>query len=241
MLISEEEMLHNFRVEFELKIAATEQLKKEAYRIRYQVYCEDLKYEDANEFPDEMETDRHDEKSISLLLHHKPSNAFVGCVRLVPSTPEKPTLPFEEIPDINISSDIVDISKLPRKHMFEVSRLAVVSDFRKHSEGKQSPQKGFPIVPLSLYLGVLGVMCETGLEHLFTMMEPRLARHLKYVGFYFHQIGDLVNYHGRRGPFYIHRDGKDGLHPTYCLLQKLIQEELKEPLLKLPKQCNTSL
>jgi hypothetical protein len=46
---------------------------------------------------------------------------------------------------------------------------------------------------------------ETGLERVFTMMEPRLGTLLHRFGLPFRQIGGLVDYHGVRGPFQITR------------------------------------
>jgi N-acyl amino acid synthase of PEP-CTERM/exosortase system len=240
---SAEETLELFYTKFNLEIATTPQLREEAYRIRYQVYCEDLQYEPSDRFPDKMEIDVYDKQSIILLLLHKESQSYAGCVRLIIPQPQRLSLPFELACSYKISKDIIDLNQISRNSMFEVSRLAATSAFRKrkgesqttdglsiNSEIRAEERRGFPIVPLSLYLGVLGIMLESNLEHLFTMMEPRLARHLKYVGFHFHQIGDLVDYHGRRGPFYIHRDGSQGLHPAYKSLQEMIRAEMRKSL-----------
>ena len=35
------------------------------------------------------------------------------------------------------------------------------------------------------------------------MMEPRLARSMRFVGIKFDQIGPVVEYHGKRAPYYI--------------------------------------
>jgi hypothetical protein len=35
-------------------------------------------------------------------------------------------------------------------------------------------------------------------------MEPKLARHLRRYGFPSHQIGDFVEFHGKRGAFVIY-------------------------------------
>jgi len=38
------------------------------------------------------------------------------------------------------------------------------------------------------------------------MMEPRLARNMGFVGIKFRQIGPVVDYHGRRAPYYINAE-----------------------------------
>jgi N-acyl amino acid synthase of PEP-CTERM/exosortase system len=241
---SAEEILELFCTKFKLQIAVTPALKKAVYQIRYKVYCEELQYEPSDRFPDQMETDIYDQQSIFLLLQHQDSQSYAGCVRLVIPQINSISLPFERVCDHQLHTDTVDLSTLPRDSIFEVSRLAVTSEFRKRKgesntatgiaishELYKEERRGFPLVPLSLYLGVIGIMLETKLEHLFTMMEPRLARHLRLVGFHFNQIGDLVDYHGKRGPFYIHQNELcQGLHPEYKPLQQLIQTQIQASL-----------
>ena len=72
---------------FSLSIADTPELQKEVYRIRYQVYCEELEYEPKENFPDGMEIDIYDQKSIHYLLKHNATESYAGCVRVV--LPEK--------------------------------------------------------------------------------------------------------------------------------------------------------
>ena len=38
------------------------------------------------------------------------------------------------------------------------------------------------------------------------MMEPRLARSLRFVGISFEKVGPIVEYHGQRAPYYISRN-----------------------------------
>jgi N-acyl amino acid synthase of PEP-CTERM/exosortase system len=49
------------------------------------------------------------------------------------------------------------------------------------------------------------MLLNSGLDYGFAMMEPRLTRMLRRFGIYFKQIGNVVDYHGFRGPFLIER------------------------------------
>ena len=51
------------------------------------------------------------------------------------------------------------------------------------------------------------------------MVEPRLARSMKFVGLPFEQIGPVVDYHGKRAPFHIE--------------PKKVEDNLKEDFKKL--------
>ncbi len=201
---------------FDLYIADTPKLKEEVYKIRYQVYCDELNYEPQENFPDGMETDIYDSRSIHCLLKHKSSGLYAGCVRLVLADLEKPEASF---PLEKVCQHSVDFSRKSRLHYAEVSRLAVISQFRKR-KGEQNSATGlilpeqelnpsiqekrkFPVIALSLYLACISICTTLELDYLITIMEARLSRHLRIVGIPSQLIGDFVKYHGRRGPFLI--------------------------------------
>ena len=85
-----------FRQYFEIVPALSDALKDEVYRIRHQVYCEDLKFEPARS--DKRETDEYDLHSLHLLIRSVKTNEFIGCTRIVRPLPDDPyyPLPFEK-------------------------------------------------------------------------------------------------------------------------------------------------
>ena len=205
----------HFFTYFNLYVANTPELKKEVYKIRYQVYCEELNYEPPENFPDGMETDMYDDnRSIHCLLKHKSSGLYAGCVRFVLADLEQPETPF---PMEKACQHNIDFARISRLHYGEISRLAVISKFRKRKGEKNSatglilPEKEsnpavrekrkFPVIALSLYLACLSIVTTLNLDHALTIMEARLSRHLRILGIPTELIGDFVEYHGRRGPF----------------------------------------
>ena len=56
---------------------------------------------------------------------------------------------------------------------------------------------------MGLYLCAASIVIENDIKHTFVMMEPRLARSMKFIGIQFEQIGPAINYHGKRAPYYI--------------------------------------
>ena len=85
-----------FKQYFEIIPAFSNVLKDEVYRIRHQVYCEDLEFEPIR--ADQREIDEHDVNSLHLLMRSVKTDEFVGCTRIVRSRPEEPhyRLPFEK-------------------------------------------------------------------------------------------------------------------------------------------------
>lgn len=199
---------------FELVRASDPALRDVAYRIRYQVYVREMGFEKEEDCPGGRETDSFDHRSEIVLLRHRASNRFIGCVRLILADADlAQPFPFE------VASDrLVDESLRPR--IAEVSRLAVVADFRRRKTDKlpgmgsivlvDGDQRQNPIPPAcGLIFASACVGLELGLEAVYTMMELRLARLLRMLGLSFTQVSDPVDYHGFRAAFRITRGSLD--------------------------------
>ena len=215
MSISIAEHFFNY---FSLSIADTPELQKEVYKIRYQVYCEELEYEPKEKFPHGIETDIYDSRSIHCLLKHKPSDRYMGCVRMVLCNLDQLD---DKFPMENFCNHDIDLSGTDRRRYGEISRLAVIGDFRKRKGEKTSSvgflfsenqtnslppeidRRKFSLIPLSLYLSCTSLLVSLKLDHAFTIMEARLSRHLRRCGIPSCLIGDFVEFHGKRGPFLV--------------------------------------
>mgnify|MGYP003634997006 FL=1 len=72
---------------------------------------------------------------------------------------------------------------------------------------------------------------ETGVKHVYVMMEPRLARSMKFVGINFIQLGEAIDYHGLRAPYYISADMfMENLSPGFKCLYRAISKDIKDYL-----------
>lgn len=230
----------HFSQYFDIFLADTPELKKEVFKIRYRVYCQELGYEPIENFPDQMERDSYDNRSIHCILRHKPTGIYAGCVRLVLSNSltKEESFPFENV----CHKHSFDFNHTPRNNIAEISRLAVISQFRKrageentstglvvfdeqNNQTIQDQQRRSSVIALSLYLAATSIGLNLGLSHAVTLMEPRLARHLKMRGLIAHPIGKSINFHGRRGPFVMEKheilDGFSKNTEIYCLFKKI--------------------
>ncbi|MBK7082392.1 MAG: PEP-CTERM/exosortase system-associated acyltransferase [Betaproteobacteria bacterium] len=192
--------------------AATPELRDECFRIRHEVYCKELQYEPLR--PDERETDAYDAHSVHCLLRANESGRFIGCIRLILPNPADPAtlFPFEKTCATTLERDLLDPAKLPRERVAEVSRLAVVSAYRRRKSDQAtagtispddfgSPERPrFPYVTVGLYLGMIAQAQRFGIDTLFVLTEPRLARHLSLLGVHIKRIGGPVEHRGRRVP-----------------------------------------
>lgn len=242
---SEAGLSAQFRRYFEVIRADSEELREAVFRIRYEVYCTEMGYEDPARFPDGMEHDEYDRRARHVLLRHRPSGTYAGCVRLIQDTGSEPRelFPFERFGGQSLRRNIIDPARLPRNSFGEISRLAVRGQFRRRS-GEQAVPHGvasedpveysaeqrriIPHIALGLYLAAAAMGLLQGLSGVFVMMEPRLARHMRRYGIVFRQAGEIVEYHGQRGPFYISRRALfEHLRPEIRELLDAITEDLE--------------
>ena len=69
-----------------------------AYRLRYQVYCVENRFEDRERCPDGREVDDDDDRSVHTLLVHRRSGAAIGAARLILPRPQSGRpLPIERL------------------------------------------------------------------------------------------------------------------------------------------------
>jgi N-acyl amino acid synthase of PEP-CTERM/exosortase system len=203
-----------FSYYFSLVVANTPELLDQVYQIRYQVYCEELDYELKSNFPDRLEKDFYDSRSIHCLLQHHPSGRYIGCVRIVLPNWEQ----LEELfPVEKICTDTIALNPTSRLNYAEISRLAVIADFRRR-QGEQNTSSGllfselqnspliierrkFSLIPLSLYLACTTIVNILNIKSVITLMEARLSRHLRRCDIPSRQVGNFIDFHGQRAPF----------------------------------------
>lgn len=201
-----------FERHFEIVAATTPELIEECFRVRYRVYCEELRWEPLNK--EKLEYDQYDNQSLHILLRSKHFNEFVGCIRLIRAHPEHShdRLPFELSCFHTLDYRLLENLAVPRQKMAEVSRLAVDGRFRRRRGEFIRPvgiadedygsftQPRFPFVPIGLYLAMLESAQIHGIDTLFMLTEPWLIRHLRRLGVRLEPIGGSITHHGERQP-----------------------------------------
>lgn len=232
-----------FKQYFEIVPAITEELKMEAYRIRHSVYCEDLEYESIR--LNGLETDEYDANALHVLIRNISKNTFIGCARIIIPLTEDPAwlLPFERTCADTLDYSIIDSRKLPRKRIAEISRLAVISSFRRRKgeadcpinlsedDFKPEPAPRFPYIPIGLYYGAIELARLNQIELLFILTEKRLANHFNKLGFGIEFIGAPVNHRGLRFPsmFNINNTIKN-IRPLFQPLYQAVAENIQTGL-----------
>lgn len=214
--------------------------KNHSFRIRHQVYCEELKFEPISE--DGLEKDDFDNHSYHSLIQHKSSGLYAGTVRLITSSSSSEKLPIELYCREAIAKPELFPDNFERNDICEISRLAVPLEFRRRKtdnfEGaavglinketySETELRCFPFIAVGLYLSATSILLAKNINHCYVMVEPRLARSMKFVGLPFEQIGPVVDYHGKRAPFYIQpKKVEENLKADFKALLRNIDSEL---------------
>ena len=212
-------LIESFNEHLEGLSADTPELAQEAYRLRYHVYCEERGFEDPSRFPDCLEHDAFDPRSIQALVRHRKSGWPAGVVRLVLpdlNAPETP-FPIELHCGDRFDQAAMKRFRVPRSQIAEVSRFAVVREFKRRDgeaamvagvspsldylePAPEDTRRFFPHISLGLIAMLFVISANRGITHWYAVMEPSLSRLLTRFGIQFVPIGPLVDYHGRRQP-----------------------------------------
>ncbi len=201
---------------FKFKEAATQELKDQVYRLRYEVYAMEFGFENPADFPDKREQDDYDPYSIHFVTLNE-YDEVIGTVRII--------LENEKGFPADHASDTSGFKDRPEdRHLTEVSRLAVSKTMRRRPEDglhgvesylprskggvadapdrhKGSEKRQQPVIILGLYKSVYLKCKELGITHMVMITEEKLFHALCQFGFIFYQIGPSVEYHGQRTPY----------------------------------------
>ena len=245
-IMSPKTLSSTFLQYFKVVFADSPELQTLAHRIRYQVYCEEFGFEDPLECLDQCERDEMDAIADQALLIHLPTGEAIGCTRLIGSRgcPPSGCFPFEQHCSEGLDPQQFDLKKIPKTVIGEFSRLAVLSKFRRRKNDERrpislpdseveaddrEPRSSYPLIPLGLFVCSLSMLVLSSLDYGVAMMEPRLARKLRWHGIRFTQIGPVIDFRGKRAPYYITRAMiLEGLTEEIEQLRKDLTQQLLE-------------
>jgi N-acyl amino acid synthase of PEP-CTERM/exosortase system len=196
---------------FEVVRADTPELRREAHRLRYQVYCIENQFLPIEDNPGGWERDAFDAHSVQAVLIHRPSGAIAGTVRLVlpTATPRPGCLPIHAV-----GYKLMHEAGLPIERTTELSRFAISKQFRRRAgDGLyggvtdadapgEDRRRIIPHLSLGLISAAIRMGIDSGMEFVCATMEPTLLRLLTRLGVHFIPLGPVVDFHGPRQPCY---------------------------------------
>ncbi|MBF0217258.1 MAG: PEP-CTERM/exosortase system-associated acyltransferase [Candidatus Omnitrophica bacterium] len=184
---------------------SVESMMDDIYRLRYQVFCKELKFMREADHPDGLEKDKYDPYSIHFTIED--SESVVGTLRLILDGPHG--FPFTEYCGGDID---VDIASLDRKKICEFSRLAILKRYRKSCgeilryrniysgvarEVTPAERSGLTkCMALGLYREIYQECKRRGITHVFALMEKPLWRFFLMQNFVFKPVSRDVYCYG---------------------------------------------
>lgn len=237
-------LLTRFVNEFSFSLAITPQDKQRVFRLRYDVYCDELGYEEPAESYRKLEYDDYDQNAIHCLIEHQRTGLAAACTRLVMPNPDLTSpldkLPMESYGGSSLTHPSLHPERLDKGTYYEISRLAVARAFRSRINGAEVPgithnphefstseRATFPFLVSGLFLAGYALGSMSGKKVAFAMMEPRLPRLLAMAGFNFTKVGETIEFHGQRSAYCITREQAEaGMQHTLAPLYRHIQQTL---------------
>ncbi|MCA1853308.1 MAG: PEP-CTERM/exosortase system-associated acyltransferase [Beggiatoa sp.] len=211
------DLLTHFMRHFEILRADTPALLEEAFRLRYQVYCQEgcLPGFDPLDYPDGLERDIYDyeNRSVHCLLRHRATGSNAGTVRLVLADPVQPDalFPIEVAAGEQIDRNYLRKHCAARGTIGECSRFLLARQFRARAGearwadgvaevidlGQAQDERRAPTHPvLGLLKAGMIMSWERQVCYWYTGMEPRLDRRLRQFAFALQPISPAIDYHG---------------------------------------------
>ncbi|MFZ5609452.1 MAG: PEP-CTERM/exosortase system-associated acyltransferase [Pseudomonadota bacterium] len=199
---------------FEVIDARSEEERRAAFTLRYEVYIAETGFLSADDNPPGLETDALDARSGHSLLIHRPTGCLAGTMRIIPPQAGAPGcgLPARQAA---AALDQLDDAILPKARTGEISRFSIAQRFRRRSgdglypdvfersaAAAADPRRVIPHIALGLMTGVFDQVLKFGLSHLCAIIDPALLRLLRRLGIEFQAVGAPVEFHGLRQPVY---------------------------------------
>lgn len=184
---------------FAVRYAVGMEPRLEEHRLRYNTFVTEHHWEPADACRDGLERDQFDRFSCSALIVDAATGEPAACQRLI--LPEY--LPYGWLTNVERehrplpSGPCIDFKTMAIDRWAEASRLAIAPAYRWGSASTSLPAM------VAVSYATLALALALGRSTVFTMSDPRTARLTRRMGIAMHQVGQLVDFHGRRGIFRI--------------------------------------
>jgi N-acyl amino acid synthase of PEP-CTERM/exosortase system len=206
-----------FDQHYEVLLADTPESKAIHYSIRYKVYCEEMGFENKDNFHQKQEIDNYDQHSVHFIVRTKTKKKWVGALRIIYKNDN--SLPIE-----NFCILKEPIVKNNSKQSAEISRLCILKEARTRyidiDPTNGIKEKKMPIresnkinlthnkqqlINRSIMWGLLNAATEycysNNIRDWYFMTTIPLAKVLRKGGFNMINFGEGVHHNGNRYPF----------------------------------------
>jgi N-acyl amino acid synthase of PEP-CTERM/exosortase system len=176
---------------YEVILADTEHSKNIHYHLRYQVFCLEKKFENANRHGGRIEKDQYDDRAVHFLVRDRMRNKWIGATRLVIDRVDG--LPINRIAAIETPA------VTQKRVVAEFSRLLILDPFRQaRADG---PGIAEPILLLGLIRAAKDYCRERNIDQWVFLCRRAIQKTVGKVGIEMEQIGPACVHRGMRVPY----------------------------------------
>ena len=229
---------------FEVFLADSEQARNVNFRLRYQVYCLETGYEDPAAFPNKIESDEFDAKSAHFIVRARATGNWIAAMRLVIGP--LADLPISKFTALDYEQLLLHTQTQSLSEFgmcAEVSRLCVVSQYRRRTHERNVPhqipwnpdeedeksateRRKAPWLMLALLHSARIYSEEQNIPFWFFLTTSALARIIKGLGMKLDQTGVPCEHRGTRYPYVANMPGNfDQLRFKYPDLADTLAKE----------------
>ncbi len=208
---------------FEVFLADTKEGREVHYNIRYQVYCEELGYEDTSKFPDQLEFDKwdpqddEDQRSVLFLVRLKHTKQWIAAIRIAHHNGEM--IPLQEVTSVDheIGNSAVEISRLCIVKEIRVpytqtsygidendlsnNQLAIKDDSDEKIQMFYSNPKIKSTIIWGLFNATMQYIADNKIKKAYLLTNRALVRVLGRQGVVVDKVGDTFEHRGKRSPY----------------------------------------
>jgi len=208
---------------FEVFLADTKEGREVHYNIRYQVYCEELGYEDTIKFPDQLEFDKwdpqndEDQRSVLFLVRLKHAKQWIAAIRVAHHNGE--IIPLQEVTSVDheIGNSTVEVSRLCivkeiRKPYVQTAygidennlsnnQLATREDSDEKIKLFYSNPKVKNTIIWGLFNATMQYSAANKIKKCYLLTNRALVRVLGRQGFVIEKVGDTFEHRGKRSAY----------------------------------------
>ncbi len=199
-------------------------LVQQSYALRYEIYCEEQKFLSSESYPDKIETDEFDPRSIHIgAITRTDPRRVIGALRIIKAGPLGFPMNHHCKYDQNVIRRLgFDRSEelLNSTNVIEISRVVISPDYRRRAndglyalsnDAQRRPpsqvgaerRSNRPVILLGLLKVVYQSSKRSGFNYWVVATERSLVRRVSKWQIVFEPIGPEIDYYGPVQPFFL--------------------------------------
>lgn len=187
---------------YEVILADSAEARRIHYRLRYQVYCLEQRWEAEERFPDGEEKDEFDPRAVHFLVRNRFTDDWIAALRVV--LPGDEPLPIESL---NVLKESVR-GAVPAGGAAEISRVcrpkaAMEREVAAGLGGRNDLLGGASEVLLRLLRAAAEYCRESGIGHIYMFCRPAMARMMNRLDIPMKRAGIPSEHRGVRVPYLV--------------------------------------